>query len=187
MFWQMETWYRFLVTSGCLHSRKVWWAVQISSFWAQIEVFYRPERTRGGTTWKWIWVFKFRNLNFQIQKWMLQTIRVDQIDEKDGVICLFSVFPFWVMVLKLSKKVHFLQFCADLSKWSEGSKAIFIYASERSCYILSENGIVRYALMYCLRYISIWSQRILLNFCWVSIFFDIFNPYYLMNSGSDPL
>ena len=110
---------------------------------------------------------------FQIQKWILQTVRSEKVDEKNGVICLVSMFPSWVMVLKLSKKVHFLQFCADLSKKSKSIKAIYIYASERSRYALSENGIVYYAMTYCFGDISIWNWRILLNFCWVSIFFDI--------------
>ena len=78
------------------------------------------------------------------------------------------MFTSWVMVLKLSKKGHFLLYCADLSK-----KAISVYASERSRYALSENGIVYYAMTYCFGDISVWSRRILLNFCWVSIFFDI--------------
>ena len=49
---------------------------------------------------------------FQIQKWMLQTIRGEKGEEKSGAICLVSMFFSWVVVLKLSKKVHFLQFCA---------------------------------------------------------------------------
>ena len=69
--------------------------------------------------------------------------------------------------------MHFLQFGADLSKKSKSIKAIYIYASERSRYALSENGIVYYAMTYCFGDISIWNWRILLNFCWVSIFFDI--------------
>ena len=79
---------------------------------------------------------------FQIQKWILQTVRSEKVDEKNGVICLVSMFPSWVMVLKLSKKVHFLQFCADLSKKSKSVKAIYIYASESSHYTLSENVMV---------------------------------------------
>ena len=110
---------------------------------------------------------------FQIQKWILQTVRSEKVDEKNGVICLVSMFPSWVMVLKLSKKVHFLQFCADLSKKSKSIEAIYIYASERSRYALSENGIVYCAMTYYFGDISVWSRRILLNFCWVSIFFDI--------------
>ena len=35
------------------------------------------------------------------------------------------------MVLKLSKKVHFFQFCADLSRKSKTIKVIYIYASEK--------------------------------------------------------
>ena len=46
------------------------------------------------------------------------------------------------MVHKLSKKVYFLQFCADFSKKLKPVKAIYIYASERSYYTLSENGMV---------------------------------------------
>ena len=53
---------------------------------------------------------------FEIQKWILLTVRAEKLGEKTGVICLVSMFPSWVMALKLSKKVHFLQFCADLSK-----------------------------------------------------------------------
>ena len=41
-----KTEYGFLVTSGCLLFRKVWWVVQIGSFWPKIEVFYRPEWTK---------------------------------------------------------------------------------------------------------------------------------------------
>ena len=54
------------------------------------------------------------------------------------------------MVLKLSKKVHFLQFCADLSKKSKSIKEICIYASERSRNALSGNGIVYYTMTYSL-------------------------------------
>ena len=97
----------------------------------------------------------------------------EKVDKKMGSIYLVSVFPFWVMVLKLSKKVDFLQFCADLCKKSKSIKAIYIHASERSGYTLSENVIVYYAMTYCFGDIWVWGRRILLNFCWVSIFFDI--------------
>ena len=62
---------------------------------------------------------------------MSQTVREGKVDGKNGVICLVSVFHSRVMVLKLCKKVHFLQLCADLSKKSNYIKAIYIYASER--------------------------------------------------------
>ena len=110
---------------------------------------------------------------FQIQKWILQTVRSEKVDEKNGVICLVSMFLFWVMVPKLSRKVHFLQFCDDLSKKSRFIKAIYIYACGRSRYALSGNGIVYYAMTYCFGDIYIWNWRILLNLSWVSIFFII--------------
>ena len=91
---------------------------------------------------------------FQIQKWMLQTVRAEKVDEKNGVICLVSKFPSWVMVFKLS----------EFSKKSKSIKSVYIYASERSRYTLSENGI---------RDIRVWSREILLNVCWVNIFFYI--------------
>ena len=55
------------------------------------------------------------------------------------------------MVLELPKKsvFFFLQFCADLSKKSKSIKEIYIYASQRSRYALSENDIVYYAMTYC--------------------------------------
>ena len=71
---------------------------------------------------------------FQIQKLTLQTVRKEKVDEKKWVICLVSMFPSWVIVLILSKKVHFLRFCTDLSKKSKSIKAIYISISERSCY-----------------------------------------------------
>ena len=69
------------------------------------------------------------------------TVRAEKIDKK-GVICLVSISPSWIMVLKLSKKVHFLQFCADLNKKPKSVKAIYIYAYESSHYTLSENVMV---------------------------------------------
>ena len=79
---------------------------------------------------------------FQIQKWMLQTVRAEKVDEKNVVICLVFMFSSWVMVRKLSKKVRFLQLCAGLTKKCRSIKAIYIYLSESSLSTLSENGMV---------------------------------------------
>ena len=38
---------------------------------------------------------------------MLQAVRTEKVDEKNGVFCLVSMFPSWVMVRKLSKKSVF--------------------------------------------------------------------------------
>ena len=56
----------------------------------------------------------------------------------------------WVMVLRLSKKVHFPQFSADPSKKS--IKTIYLDVYERSCFALLENDIVCYAKCYDLRF-----------------------------------
>ena len=52
---------------------------------------------------------------FQIQSWMLQKVWAEKVDEKNGVICPVSMFSLWVMVLKLSKKVHFCNFVLTLA------------------------------------------------------------------------
>ena len=84
-----------------------------------------------GTTWKWILtIFKFRNVCYKQSK---------KSRWKNGVICLVSMFPSWVMVLKLSKKIHFLQFCAGLRKRAKSVKVICIYGSERSHCTLWKN------------------------------------------------
>ena len=62
--------------------------------------------------------------------------------KKNGVICLLTMFPLWVSVSKFSKKVHFWQLCAVLSKKSKPVKAIYKYVSESSHYSLSENAMV---------------------------------------------
>ena len=66
------------------------------------------------------------NNHFEIQKWTLQTVRAEKLDEKNGVICLVSMFLSRVIVLKLSKKVYLLQFCAELNKKPMSVKAIYI-------------------------------------------------------------
>ena len=69
--------------------------------------------------------------------------RAEKVEEKvDAVIWLFSMLSSWVMVIKLSKKEHFLQFCADLSQKPKSVKAIYIYGSENFHYSLSENDMV---------------------------------------------
>ena len=86
---------------------------------------------------------------------MSQTIRAEKVDGKKGVICLVSISPSRVMARKLSKKVPFFQFWDDLSKKSKYIKAIYIYASERARWVLSENGIIYNAMIYCFRDIRV--------------------------------
>ena len=84
---------------------------------------------------------------------MLQTVKSEKVNKQNDVICLVSMLPSLVIVLKLSKKVYFLQFFAGLSKKTNTSKVIYIYASERPHYALSENCIVCYAVMIIIMFI----------------------------------
>ena len=61
--------------------------------------------------------------------------------------------------------------------------AIYEYTSENSCFTLLKNGVGYYAMIYSLEDISVWSWWILLNFCWVSTFLDIwfFNISWTVN------
>ena len=70
--------------------------------------------------------------------------------------------------------MHSLQFRADLGKKSKSIKAIYkiciwkvLLCTFRKWYCL-----LCYCT-YCFGDISVWNQRILLNFCWLSIFFSI--------------
>ena len=115
---------------------------------------------------------------------MLQTVRLVKVDETTGVICLVFMFPSWVMVLKLSKKVYFCDFVL--------TPAENLSLLEQSTYMhicLWKVSLCTFRKWYCLlcydlRFgdIRVWSEIILLNFCWISIFFYI----YLMSSGSEP-
>ena len=90
--------------------------------------------------WKWIFIiFKCKN-EFPKQ------LRLEKQMKKNGVLCLVFMSCSWIMVLKLSKTVSFLQIIADVSKKSEAVIAIFVYASESSRFALLENGIGHHAM-----------------------------------------
>ena len=71
----------------------------------------------------------------------------ETLDEKTGSTAQFPQFLL-ELVLKLSKKVLFLQFCVELGKKSKSFKAIYVYGSESYRYTLSENGVVLGGLRY---------------------------------------
>ena len=121
-----NTQYRVLVTSGCLLSRKNDEPSKSVAFVQKLR-YIHTRKDQGGDH------MKINFECFQLQKWTLPTVRVETADGENGVICLVFMFPSWVMVLNLPKKVHLLQFCADLSKKSKSIKAICIYAFESSC------------------------------------------------------
>ena len=101
---------------------------------------------------------------------MLQTVRAEKKGRKSRVLCPVEMFPFWVMVLKLSKNVHFLQFFDELSRKSEAIEEIYIYTSERSVTHFLKMVLF---MTHCFWDIRVWSWRILLNFSWATIVFDI--------------
>ena len=71
---------------------------------------------------------------------MLQT--AVKVDEKNGVICLVSMFPSCVMVLKLSKKMYFF-FCDCVLTSARNLKFI------KTIYMYTSYGIVYCAMTYC--------------------------------------
>ena len=71
------------------------------------------------------------------------TKSAEKVDEKIVFICLVFMFSSSLTVLKLPKKVHLLQFCADFGKKATSFKAIYMYASESSNYTPSENMVYR--------------------------------------------
>ena len=83
--------------------------------------------------------------NFQIQKWMSQTVRAQKAEENQ-VTCLVSSFSSSVLVLSLTKIVLFLQVFADASEKAKAVIAIYVWASESSRLALLENGIGYYAI-----------------------------------------
>ena len=80
------------------------------------------------------------------------TVRSEKVGRKNEVSCPVPMFPSWVRVLKVSKKVHWN---VSLCKKCKSIKDIYIYASERSHYALSENAIFYYAMTYCFGNISV--------------------------------
>ena len=68
------------------------------------------------------------------------TNRAQKVNEKNGVICLVFLFPCWLIVLILPRIVSLSQFFADISKNYKAVIAIYVYASESSCFALSENA-----------------------------------------------
>ena len=83
--------------------RKIWRPVQIGSFWPKIEVFYRSEWTKGGTTWKQFWIFSNSEMNV--------TVWAGKVDEKWGDLSGFDV-SIWSYGLQIVwKKVVFAILC----------------------------------------------------------------------------
>ena len=91
---------------------------------------------------------------------------------ENGGIFLFFMSPSWVMVLKLSKIVFFLQFFADVSKKCKPAIAIYVYVTGSSCFAFIK---WYWLLFYHLEFkeFIVWSWWISLNFLLSRHFFDI--------------
>ena len=148
-----------------LLSGKVWWAVQISSFWRNWGIL----QTRIDRSNEFENKFKvFSNSEMNLTSRYSRKSRW----KKWSHLCSFHV-PFLSYDPKIAEKSAFLNFVLTSAKKSKYVRAIYIYASETSRYVLSENVIVYYAMTSCVEDISIWNWRALLNFCRVSMVFDI--------------
>ena len=139
--------------------------VWIGSFWPKIEVFYWPERTNGETTWNEFWAFSNSEMNI--------TNRLEKVDEKNGVICLVSMLPSWVMVLKLSKKCIFCNSVLTSARNLNWLKQ-FTYKHLKGL-VMPFQKFVLFVMLW-LTVSEIWVfefEEFLKNFCLFSIFFDI--------------
>ena len=105
--------------------------------------------------------------HFQIQNWMLQTVKSKK--NRSRKIGSFIQFPrslpeLWS--LNCLKKYIFCNFVLTSAKNLSLSKQLtYIHFQKMVLFIVLQ--LDRFGD------ISVWSWRILLNFCWVSIFFDI--------------
>ena len=63
------------VTSGCLLPRKICWAIRIGSFCSKLRYFTDQNIPKGDHK-------KMKFDHFQIQKWILQTVRAEKVDQK---------------------------------------------------------------------------------------------------------
>ena len=79
-----------------------------------------------------------------------------------------------------------MQFNADLSNKFKSVKAVYIYASERSRYALSENDFVHYAVTYCFGDIEGLKSINFVKLVLSQHIFWYFDFQYFMNGGSDP-
>ena len=101
---------------------------------------------------------------------------------------LFVYFPCSLLELWSWYRLKMTFFCNFVHTSAlESIKAIYIYASERSRYALSENCIVYYAMTYFFGDIRVLSRKILLNFCWVSISFDISIATFSWTVAQNPI
>ena len=106
---------------------------------------------------------------FQIQNWMLQTVRVEKVDGKNGAICPLSTF---FPLLKLSEKCIFWNFVLTLARKLSLLRQ-FTYMHRKGLNRYFQKIVFFYALTYCFGDIRVKRKKNLLDFCCFSIFFHI--------------
>ena len=105
---------------------------------------------------------------FQIQKWILQVGKAEKVDEKNAVIFLVFMFPFWVMTLKLSKKCTFSILCWPQKK-NLSMLMQFMYMHLKRLITRFQKMLLFTMLWLNVLEICVWNRRALLHFCWFSI------------------
>ena len=115
---------------------------------------------------------------FQIQKWMLQKVRAKKIDEKNGVVCLVSLFPSCVWSLNCLKKCSFCNFALS----SAGKLSLlkqFTYMHLKSLVMHFQKMVMLIMLWLTVLEISGFEIE---DFCWVSADSASFLIFYLLIS-----
>ena len=112
--------------------------------------------------------------------------RASKLDQKMGSFIWFPYFLSKLWALYCPKKCIFCNFVLTSARNISLLKQ-FTYRYPKDLVThFQKMVIVYYAIAYCFRDVRLWIQKILLNFCWISIFFWYFNCSDLMNGGSDP-
>ena len=88
--------YGFLVSSGSLLSRKVWWGFQFVSFCIKFRYFEHQNGQNGGPCENKVWLYSNSKMN-------VTSSSNKKVRWKKWAICLVFIFSSYVMVYKLSK------------------------------------------------------------------------------------
>ena len=116
--WVDKTQFRFLVTSGCLNSREVWWGLWIGSFGQKLRYFTDQNGPKGGLHENEFWVFSNSEMN-------ITNSHIGKSRWKYGEICLVSPcslpkfpshVPTWKVLLHTFRKWYCL-LCYGLLFW----------------------------------------------------------------------
>ena len=122
---------------------------------------------------------------FQIQKRRLRAGTAEKVDEKNGVICVVFIFPSWVMVFKLSKKVHFFKFVLNSAKKPKMLKQ-FTYKHLEGLVTHFQKLLLFTMLLINTSKILVFEIEKFVKFLLIQHRLWYFNCYHLISGGSDP-